>query len=468
MGRACCRKLLAENRQLRRENAALRRRVATLEKAVATLQVALEASQRQGKRQAAPFSEGAPKDKPKRPGRKRGKRYGKRARLHPPPEDQIDQVHRAKLPEACPHCGCPSVQHTHDAVQYQIELPRKPIWRRFDIELGHCCGCHKPLQGRHELQTSRAVGAAGVMLGAHAQAAAAFLNKKCGLSHGKVCWVFRELFRIPLSRGGSSQVVSRVARKCDPTYQQILESVRGSPRVRADETGWRIAGRLGWMHALVGDEATCYLIRPSRAADVTAEALTWDYSGMLLHDGWSAYGNFTDAVHAQCAAHPLARAHRMLETVRGMAARFPRQVIDLFKAALQRRDRLNARNVSEDSAARFHWYCHFSERLTELVSRPKLHAGNERFACHLENHLSEWFVFLLDPRLEAANWPAEQAVRQGVVNRKVWGGNRTLNGAHAQETLMSIMTTCRQQSRNALDYLVCLLQGKRTTLLNGK
>jgi hypothetical protein len=38
-------------------------------------------------------------------------------------------------------------------------------------------------------------------------------------------------------------------------------------------------------------------------------------------------------------------------------------------------------------------------------------------------------TFLTHPGTDATNWRAEQAVRPAVVNRKVWGGNRTWRGA---------------------------------------
>ena len=37
----------------------------------------------------------------------------------------------------------------------------------------------------------------------------------------------------------------------------------------------------------------------------------------------------------------------------------------------------------------------------------------------------------------------EQAIRPAVVNRKVWGGNRTWLGANAQSVLTSVIQTCR-------------------------
>lgn len=40
--------------------------------------------------------------------------------------------------------------------------------------------------------------------------------------------------------------------------------------------------------------------------------------------------------------------------------------------------------------------------------------------------------FLFDPTIDATNRRAEQALRQAVVTRKAWGGNRSWLGADAQ------------------------------------
>jgi len=44
-----------------------------------------------------------------------------------------------------------------------------------------------------------------------------------------------------------------------------------------------------------------------------------------------------------------------------------------------------------------------------------------------------------------------------VVNRKVWGGNRTWRGAQAQSILMSVLQTCHQQALNVIEYLSHIL-----------
>jgi transposase len=67
-------------------------------------------------------------------------------------------------------------------------------------------------------------------------------------------------------------------------------------------------------------------------------------------------------------------------------------------------------------------------------------------------------VFLDKPWVDATNWRAEQAIRPAVVNRKVWGGNRTWKGAQAQGVLSSVLRTCWQNNRPALDFISLALR----------
>ena len=67
------------------------------------------------------------------------------------------------------------------------------------------------------------------------------------------------------------------------------------------------------------------------------------------------------------------------------------------------------------------------------------------------------FTFLSCPGLDAADNRAQQAIRPMVVTHKVWGGNRTAQGAHTQSVLGSILQTCRQQLRPATAFLQQLL-----------
>jgi transposase len=445
------RRLRSENQSLRDEKATLAAQKAALQQQVAELQAKLREAERHAKRQAAPFSKGKPRAEPRKRGRKAGAHYGRKGHRPPPPPDRIDEVHEARLPDRCPYCGGTIAEEKDVVLQFQTEIPRRPIVRQFNIHQGTCNGCGRNLQGTHPLQTSDATGAAASQLGADAQAAVAYLNKYGGVSYGKIARFFAVLFGIALTPGGAAQIVRRVGRRCQPAYQQIQAAVRRSPWVVLDETGWRVGGRDAWLHVQVGERATSFVIARGRGADVAAGVLGRDYAGTLIHDGWSPYDTFRQARHQQCVQHVLRRARRMLETAVGGAVHFPRQVIAILEAALRERNEYEAgrRTADELAESALALAC----QLETLTERPKSNAENQRLAKHLRKHIWAWFWFLLEPGLDATNWRGEQALRLGVTNRKVWGGNRDETGRISQGILMSVIATCVRHGICPLTFL---------------
>ena len=104
-------------------------------------------------------------------------------------------------------------------------------------------------------------------------------------------------------------------------------------------------------------------------------------------------------------------------------------------------------------------------RLDRLLAWKPSNQANRRFQAHLARHRDEILTFLYYPDIEATTWPAEQAIRPAVVNRKVFGGNRTRAGAHAQEVLGSLFATSVQWKQNALAFLSSLICTPRSAAL---
>jgi transposase len=448
-------KLLREqNRHLRQRLADLEAHLAQLEARITQLEQLLEKATRSNKRQAAPFSKGLPKDKPQKPGRKSGQKYGQKAH-RPLPEQKPDEVIDVPLPEQCPHCGG-HAEEDHVAQQFQVEIPRRAIVRRFDIHVGQCTRCGRRIQPRDAFQTSDATGAAASQLGPDLQALMAMMKDKYGLSYGDIQGLLDEAFGISVTRGGAAQVVLRVAQRSEPVYDGIRDIVRRSDTVYPDETGWKVGGRLQWMWVFVTGLVTLYVIRPSRGRDVPQEVLGADYDGRMIHDGWSPYDSFEEATHQQCLGHLLRRARALLERATRGAVRFPRKVKEFLTDALALRDRRDAGTISPHGLAVARG--RLEKRLDRLLEWHLSHDGNLKFRNHLAGHADEILTFLYEDDIEATNWPAEQAIRPAVVNRKVFGGNRTPAGAHAQEVLGSLFATCAQQMCDALTFLSSLVR----------
>jgi transposase len=446
---------------LRRENQQLLQERASCRREIARLRERLSAALRAARRQAAPFSKGAPKADPQRRGRKPGRRYGVRAHRQPPA--QLDEIIDVPRPERCA-CGG-EVEGDAVVAQYQTEIPTRPIHRRFDLHFGHCARCGRRVWGRHPLQTSPAVGAAAAQLGPQAQAMVATLKDEVGVSYGDIEKIFLRGWGITLTRGGAAQIVLRVGRRLEEPYRGILLVVRRSRVIYPDETGWKVAALLWWLWVFVARTATAIVIRPSRGHDVPEAILGPHWTGTMVHDGWSPYDFFAQAQHQQCLGHIQRRCRGLLEAATRGAVRFPRAVLELTQDALALRDRREAGRISPQGLAVARG--RLQSRVNRLLEWRLTHPGNRQLARHLDAHRDELLLFLKRRGIEATSWPADQAIRPAVVNRKVFGGSRDPTGAHALERIASVVATCAQRQIDVFEYVtqvLCAMPDQRARL----
>ena len=441
-----------ENEQLRRERDRYRQERDRLRKKIDRLEDELDDARRALHRQAAPFSRGTPRRRPRRPGRKPGATYGRKAHRRIPP--QVDERHAAPLPSRCADCGGPLKTIRH-ATQYQEDLPDvRPVVRAFDIAIGHCIDCGRRVQGRHALQTSDAIGAAAAQLGPAAVTLAVVLNKQLGLPLGKIATLFRERFGLTITPGGLVYAIRRAARRAEPTYEALRETIRGSPVVTPDETGWKVNARLQWLWAYATPDTTLYAIQPGRGFDEAASVLGSDFAGVLVRDGWAPYRRFDQAIHQTCLAHLLRRCRTLMRDHR--ERRFAPRVQRILQHALRVRDGYHQGRVSAHGVAIARG--HLQNQLNALIDRPGSAGVARRFAAHLAIEFPAVFTFLLEPdAIDATNWRAEQALRPAVVTRKVCGGNRSERGAQTHAVLASVLRTIQQRQLDTGDVLSKLL-----------
>src|SRR6516162_11534081 len=447
--------------RVQQENDSLRKEIERLRQESERLRRELEAALRASKRQAAPHSRGTPRANPLRPGRKSGHRYGRQS-CRPIPA-RVDERIAVPLPERCPHCGG-GVQRESCETQYQEEIFRRTVVRRFDIAVGRCRECQRRVQGRHRLQTSDAVGVGGVQLGPEALTLAAILNKQMGLSLGHTRQVLSYGFGLEVSRGGLYRALARMAGRAEPTYDGLVETARQAAVNGMDETGWKVGGRLQWLHVAVSAQVTVYAILPGRGYEQAVAILGAAYDGFLVHDGWTPYYRFQCAFHQSCLAHLLKRCREMAHLASPAALAFPRAVEDLLETSLQLRDRYERGEVTAHGLSIATGK--LEAKLDRMLETRRRNPANRRLARHLEHELLWLFTFLHGPGLDATNNAAERAIRGMVIARKVWGGNRTWEGARTQQILVSVLRTCWQQGKDAFRRGVRLLRAPRSVILD--
>jgi len=87
--------------------------------------------------------------------------------------------------------------------------------------------------------------------------------------------------------------------------EHVRQLLKAAPAVHADETPARAAGGMRYVHPACTAYLTCMHTGDRTADAIDAGQVLPGYSGVIVRDGYFAYGHLTDAVHAWCGAHLL-------------------------------------------------------------------------------------------------------------------------------------------------------------------
>ena len=120
-------------------------------------------------------------------------------------------------------------------------------------------------------------------------------------------WYLQTVHQLRLSLGAIGRVIRQVAQKVQPAVAEILECIRASPVVHADETGWRQDGVNGyvWTFSTPTDR---YFLRRGRNKQVMDEVLGESFGGVLVSDFYAAYHHY-DGPKQRCWVHLLRDIH---------------------------------------------------------------------------------------------------------------------------------------------------------------
>jgi transposase len=431
-------------------------RIAELENEIQHLRQQLGQSQREPNRQAHPFRREHSAVHPKKPGR----RKGHKADLRPlPAPQQIDRVIDVPL-DACPMCQAP-LYDQGQVVQYQTDLPPiVPIITEFHLATGYCSCCRQYWQGRHPDQTSDAIGVAGNTLGPVVLTMAAEMKHRLGVSYRKICDFLQTYCQLKVCPAAFIRAEQRLADLAKPTYELLLEALRQSHVVHADETGWRVGRLNAWLWVFSSKQVTLYVIRTgtgARGHQVPQDLLGPDFDGYLVVDGLKSY-DVLEVAKGRCNGHLLRRCHKLRDTVSTKEQQHIETLSNLLKEAID----LASRRDQHKPAAYDRLVQGIEDRLDDWLEanarRRTCSADLDRLDAHIRAHRGEWLVFLHDPEVPPTNNHAEQMLRPAVITRKVGGCNKNLLGALVHSILSSVMVSCHRQGKRFLDLARTLWQ----------
>lgn len=443
--RARSEKLERSNERLEKKLDEMLERQGELQQQIKDLMRKLTEALRAAKRQANPFARRVRKQCRKKPGRKAGHPGAYQA-----VPDHVDQESFEPL-SSCPCCDG-EVDDVTDHEQFVVDLPKvRAHVHRIVTQSGHCGRCRRRVHSRHPDQVSTAAGAARVALGPNVLGLATDLKHRYGMAYRKVADLIATYFGIRITHGALVQASVRLAKLGEVTYLAMIATVRASPVVHTDDTGWRIDGESTWLWVFATEDITVYVVARSRGSDVVIGVLGAEFAGTLVSDGLPAL-DALDAVgysRAQCLGHLIVRASELASLHKAGAARMPLAVKGLLQDVIALRGRRD-----DLAASTYRRYCRGVEhRLDRLLAGHSTVTENEKLRRHMRKHRDQLLVTLDDPAVPPTNNLAEQRLRGAVIVRKLGGCNRSDVHAWAHAVHASVAQTAHCQGFTYTDFV---------------
>ena len=210
-------------------------------------------------------------------------------------------------PESCPECHTALTGGWVQRTREVIDIPVVPAEVTEHVFIARTCPlCRKrrlPQDSLSEIAVGRQ------RLGVNLVSLMVTLREEGRLPVRTIQWYLRMFHQLKLSVGAIVRAVHQVARQGGPEVGEILERIRSSPVVHADETGWRENGENGcvWTFSTPTER---FFLRRGGSGEVVDQVLGESFEGILVSDFYVACHRYP-GLKQRCWAHLLRDIHAL-------------------------------------------------------------------------------------------------------------------------------------------------------------
>ncbi len=325
------------------------------------------------------------------------------------------------------------------------------------------CGCGTITAGSAPAGVS-----APARYGPRLSATAVYLWHGQFLSRDRTREVMSDLFGVTVSPGAISGMTARIAGAVKGCLEAIRAALAAADVAHFDETGFRVAGKLAWVHSASSGKFALITVHGKRGrAGMDAAGVLPAFAGIAVHDCWAPYDGYAQLSHALCNAHALRELQAVTDaatpgqwcwaTQAADALREMKHLADASLAAcgtLARIDRAKMARIRH----RYHSAVLIGKKQTTARAGPlmrKHHALARRLLAREEEYLR----FTADPRVPFDNNAAEREVRMCKLRIKVSGCVRSMAGAEVFCATRSYLSTAAKHGISKLDALTRAASG---------
>ncbi len=353
------------------------------------------------------------------------------------------------VPTECRRCGQPLTGTDSDPLRHQVwELPEiQAIVTEYQQHRLICsCGCSTC----GSLPPGVPSGQAGPRLIAFAGLLMACFRQ----SKRRAAQFLSMILNQPASAGWMVLLQNRVAEAVLPAYDELAKQLPAQAALNIDESPTKEGQAKAWVWTFVAATFTFFACRTSRAADVPKELLGDTFTGVIHCDRARMYWSFGRL--QWCWAHLKRDFQALIDgpcpTAKRLGHDLMRPTKELFALWQKVRDGTISRRTFRQRMEPIR------KQIEGYLLRGYFDARTHGFCEELHEYRQRLWIFVEVEGIEPTNNAAEQALRHAVIWRKLSFGTQSAAGSRFVERLLTVIETCRRQSRNVFSWLVEAVQ----------
>ena len=382
-------------------------------------------------------------------GRKQGGQPGHKAhqRIIIPPE-QVTEIIDCKPSKVC-DCGnvikLTGKIHRHQV--FEIPIPRYEVLE-YRVYKGHCHSCNRTHEGKLP------PGVNGKGFGPRAHAMAGLLTSKYRLSKRLAKNWFHDVYAMPICVGSISNIEHTVSQSLETIHQEVAEIIREKKIVNVDETGHKEGNKNGWCWITSTKHYTCFFLRKSRGKKIAKEIIGAVHNRIMITDRYSSYNYLPDKNHQICWAH-LKRDFQKISEREGEARLIGRNLLKAYEKifCFWKTEFISHLSFTKSQRRRLRY---FKNRMLKWlrIGSYSGHAQTRRTCENILNFAGSLWHFFEVAEVSPTNNHAEQQLRPLVISKKLTFGTQSERGSRFIERIFTVTTTCKQQSRDTLGFII--------------
>ena len=251
------------------------------------------------------------------------------------------------------------------------------------------------------------------------------------------------------SPGAMAAMTAKIAGIIAPAIDAIVGALIAADVAHSGETGFRVAGKLAWVHSASSGKFVVVTVHGKRGRQgMDAAGVLPSFAGIACHDAWAPYDGY-DCVagHALCGAHLLRELTAVTGTGTAGDVIWARQAIDALLELKQAADAARAAGHDAIGAEALEkhgrWFRGAADAgiVLNAARRGKLQRKRHALAARMRDRAGDYLRFAHDLRVPPGNNEAEQVIRMSKLRIKVSGCMRSMHGAEAFCAIRSYLAT---------------------------